>query len=682
MAALDGEERVLATAQHIVRSLGTTDATTDDMIEILSKFDNRFHELLSKKTIASASSTSVLPDGFADSLDAAEEVIMRWDKASSDAAWTKMIWDSNDDAVDYLHAVDEVQNILESLSLSQRRAGVERAQNLLHVSMARLEDEFRCLLETTSGPVDPERLLDSFASSSMAAAASSSFNSNCDDDGEGSSIAGTYRDEEGENSSDDDNDEDVPVARPVTDLNPVIELLPPDVVESLNDIAKRLVQGHCKLECCQIYGSVRKVVLEESLQRLGMDRLGIDETQRMPWELLQNKIKKWIQVMDVGVKVLFASERQLCDQVLEGIPGGVEESCFAELAKGIMMQLLCFGEAVAIGKRETDKLITILDMYEKLRDLLPEIHSIFSGESCLSVREEASGVLLRLGEAAKGTFAEFENAVQRDPPKTPVPRGALHPLTRFVMNYLRFLLVYVDTLKKLFGEKPAVPVVPGDEFARGGGGYYGSSDEYYHHHHQYSSVPAENTSPLAVQFIWIIHLLEANLDNKSKLYKDLALTNLFLMNNVRYIVQKVRHSELSSLLGDDWMRRHSAQVRQHAKSYERSAWVKVLACLKDEGIRSGGSFSTGVSKAVLKERFKSFNSALEEIHRTQSGWCVPDSQLRSELRISVAEKLIQGYRAFLGRYKIYLESERNPQKYIKYTPEELEKMVNDLFGGS
>ncbi|EFJ22152.1 hypothetical protein SELMODRAFT_232778 [Selaginella moellendorffii] len=634
MAALDGEERVLATAQHIVRSLGTTDATTDDMIEILSKFDNRFHELLSKKTIASASSTSELPDGFADSLDAAEEVIMRWDKASSDAAWTKMIWDSNDDAVDYLHAVDEVQNILESLSLSQRRAGVERAQTLLHVSMARLEDEFRCLLETTSGPVDPERLLDSFASSSMAAAASSSFNSNCDDDGEGSSIAGTY----------------------LTDLNPVIELLPPDVVESLNDIAKRLVQGHCKLECCQIYGSVRKVVLEESLQRLGMDRLGIDETQRMPWELLQNKIKKWIQVMDVGVKVLFASERQLCDQVFEGIPGGVEESCFAELAKGIMMQLLCFGEAVAIGKRETDKLITILDMYEKLRDLLPEIHSIFSGESCLSVREEASGVLLRLGEAAKGTFAEFENAVQRDPPKTPVPRGALHPLTRYVMNYLRFLLVYVDTLKKLFGEKPAVPV--------------------------YSSVPAENTSPLAVQFIWIIHLLEANLDNKSKLYKDLALTNLFLMNNVRYIVQKVRHSELSSLLGDDWMRRHSAQVRQHAKSYERSAWVKVLACLKDEGIRSGGSFSTGVSKAVLKERFKSFNSALEEIHRTQSGWCVPDSQLRSELRISVAEKLIQAYRAFLGRYKIYLESERNPQKYIKYTPEELEKMVNDLFGGS
>jgi hypothetical protein len=43
LLAADGEERVLITAQQIMRSLGTTDTTmTDDMLQILSNFDHRF----------------------------------------------------------------------------------------------------------------------------------------------------------------------------------------------------------------------------------------------------------------------------------------------------------------------------------------------------------------------------------------------------------------------------------------------------------------------------------------------------------------------------------------------------------------------------------------------------------------------------------------------------------------
>jgi len=38
----------------------------------------------------------------------------------------------------------------------------------------------------------------------------------------------------------------------------------------------------------------------------------------------------------------------------------------------------------------------------------------------------------------------------------------------------------------------------------------------------------------------IMHALQNNLDGKSKQYKDVALTQLFLMNNVHYIVRSVR----------------------------------------------------------------------------------------------------------------------------------------------
>jgi len=45
----NGEERILITAEQIVRSLGTTNtAMTDDMLQILSNFDQRFSNMNDK----------------------------------------------------------------------------------------------------------------------------------------------------------------------------------------------------------------------------------------------------------------------------------------------------------------------------------------------------------------------------------------------------------------------------------------------------------------------------------------------------------------------------------------------------------------------------------------------------------------------------------------------------------
>jgi len=151
------------------------------------------------------------------------------------------------------------------------------------------------------------------------------------------------------------------------------------------------------------------------------------------------------------------------------------------------------------------------------------------------------------------------------------------------------------------------------------------------------------------------------------------------MNNILYIVQKVKDSDLGKLLGDHWIRKHRGQIRQHSTSYLRASWGRVLSCLRDEGI--GGS-TGNASKVALKERFKNFNACFEEIYRIQTGWKVPDEQLREELRISISEKVLPAYRSFLGRFRNQLESGRNAGKYIKYTPEDLENYVSELFEGS
>ncbi|KAJ4879304.1 exocyst subunit exo70 family protein C1 [Raphanus sativus] len=89
-----------------------------------------------------------------------------------------------------------------------------------------------------------------------------------------------------------------------------------------------------------------------------------------------------------------------------------------------------------------------------------------------------------------------------------------------------------------------------------------------------------------------------------------------------------------------------------------------------------------VSKPVLKERFKVFNTMFDEIHKTQSTWIVSDEQMQSELRVSIAAFVIPAYRSFFGRYKQHIDSGRHSDKYVKYQPEDIETYIDDLFDGN
>ncbi|KAF9597778.1 hypothetical protein IFM89_021863 [Coptis chinensis] len=88
------------------------------------------------------------------------------------------------------------------------------------------------------------------------------------------------------------------------------------------------------------------------------------------------------------------------------------------------------------------------------------------------------------------------------------------------------------------------------------------------------------------------------------------------------------------------------------------------------------------SKTILKERFRSFNIAFEEVYKSQTGWLILDPQLREDLRISVSLKVVQAYRTFLGRHASQLDSERHIERYIKYTADDLQNYLLDFFEGS
>ncbi|TQD72845.1 hypothetical protein C1H46_041627 [Malus baccata] len=180
--------------------------------------------------------------------------------------------------------------------------------------------------------------------------------------------------------------------------------------------------------------------------------------------------------------------------------------------------------------------------------------------------------------------------------------------------------------------------------------------------------------PMVRHFRSLTATLEGNLDEKSRLYKDPSLQHVFLMNNLRYMAQKVKGDELRPIFGDGWLRKCNGKFQQQALNYQRSSWSSILNLLKEEGIQNPGSNS--ISK-TLKERLRSFYLAFEEIYKSQTTWFIPDPQLREDVQISASLNVIQAYRTFVGRH-----SNDISDKLIKYSADDLQNYLLDLFEGS
>ncbi|KAL3635065.1 hypothetical protein CASFOL_022119 [Castilleja foliolosa] len=515
--------------------------------------------------------------------------------------------------------------------------------------LSRLEDEFRQVLIRNTLPLDPDSLHRSSLSSSTDATVNTSFSDEFRhvligntvplglhpsplSSSTAATVNSSFSDDSNE-SPDDVSSHGSGVSFGVDVMS--IKLIHPDAVVELREIADRMIRSGYEKECCQVYSSVRRDVLYEHMTFLGVEKLSIEELQRIELGSLDDKIKKWIQDVKIVVRGLLSSEKYLCEQILDG--SALINDCFLETSKGCVMQLLNFGEAVVIGMRSMEKLFMILDMYDAWSEVFPYLRSLYDGD----IVREAKRVLGGLGEVAIGTFLEFENSIHGDISRKPIQNGEIHLLVRYVMNNAELLVDYSDTINSL--------------------------------------LESESMTLFDHRLLVLVTSLVSNVEEKSRMYEDNAIRNIFLMNNMLYIVQRVKGSELRNILGDDWIRKRQGLIQQHATQYLRSSWSKALSCLNDEGIFGS---SSNAKKAILKERFKSFNACFEDNYRMQTAWKVQDLQLRDELRISISGTVISAYRTFWGRFRSLLENERRAGRYMKYTPEDLENYLLDLFEGT
>ncbi|KAG6475898.1 exocyst complex component EXO70H1-like [Zingiber officinale] len=573
---------------------------------------------------------------------AAEAVVARWrpdDKIAS-------LFDGDRaEAREFLAAVRVVHRTMlhfaSAGSSPEVKSALVSGQTVLQSAMGRLEEELYRILAANRDLLDPE---------SVSARSSTQ------------SIVSDEAEEEEE-------------VRAAGDSIREVEHEAAAAMADLHAIADTMISVGYGKECARVYKVLRKSIVDEGLYRLGFEPLAPNShIHKLDWPLLEIKIRSWLAASHVAVTTLFAGERILLDHVFSGFDT-IREAVFVDIAGEAAREFLRFPDLVTKSKRSTEKIFLILELYEAVSKLLPEINTVFSFVSTAAVRDQALTSLTKLAEVVRATLADFETAVQKEHSKVITPGGGIPPLTRRAMNYIAELSDHDFTLAEIYEELPfQTPSLHPDFFFDASDSSaavetrtssFGSSFSFSS---SSSASSDSNRSGIAGRLAWLILVLLCKLDGKAAAYRDAGQSYLFLANNLQFIVNTVRHCRLRGLLGEEWVARHAAKARQHAARYERIAWGQVAAEVP----------AAEVSAEEARERMRAFVAAVEAACAAQAGWVVTDAGMREEVREAVRVMVLPAYRGFYQHWSAALEE----GEAVRFSPEVVRQRLAELFSGS
>ncbi|XP_054795560.1 exocyst complex component EXO70B1-like [Prosopis cineraria] len=315
---------------------------------------------------------------------------------------------------------------------------------------------------------------------------------------------------------------------------------------NIEDKLKDKVAAGFANECCHVFIGWRRQLLNDKLSRIRIQKLNLDEIDKVPLNFLEDKIKRWNTISYYVLRTLLPDERNLCKRLFSEFPY-CEVFCFNELCQEPMIQLLNFADAIAAGKGSPERLFRILGMFEILNQLLPDFDSLFSDQCCVFLKDRAVKIWRRFAKEIKGVFVDLENLIFQEQEKVVPSHGGLHPLTHYIMNYLSLACKSWRTVERAFRD----------------------SENPLRSHLEIGNEES-SSSPLSLQVSLIMDLLDKSLKTISEKYEDPVLRSLFMINNVRYIVQKAKRSEVGRLAGEDWIKDRVSRVGDYIVQFKES----------------------------------------------------------------------------------------------------------------
>ncbi|XP_042182323.1 exocyst complex component 7 isoform X12 [Oncorhynchus tshawytscha] len=644
------------TLSFIRENMEKSDQLTKGMVSILSSFESRLMQLENSIIPVHKQTENLqrLQENVDKTLSCMDHVISYYHVAKDT---DKIIREGPTGRLDeYLACIAKIQKAVEyfqdnnpdSPELNTVKARFEKGKELL-------EAEFRGLLTRYSKPVPPILILDAITV-----------------------------------------DEELEVQEEVT-----LEHLPEAVLQDIICISGWLVEYGRNQDFMNVYFQIRSNQLDRSIKglkdhfRKSSASSGIlyspavqtkrkdTPTKKAPKrpvyipgkdDVLDIEIDSYIHCISAFVK-LAQSEYVLLTEI---IPEHHQKKTFDSLIQEALDNLMLEGDNIvaaarrAIMRHDYSAVLTIFPILRHLKQTKPDFDSTLQGTAA-STKNKLPTLITSMETIGAKALEEFADSIKNDPDKEyNMPKdGTVHELTSNAILFLQQLLDFQETAgamlaSQVLGDTYNIPLDPRETSSSA------SSSEF-------------SRRLLSTYICKVLGNLQLNLLSKSKVYEDSALSAIFLHNNYNYILKSLEKSELIQLVTVTQKKAESSYrelIEQQKQIYQRS-WYKVTEHITD---RNMPAFQPGTKlkdkeRQVIKDKFKGFNDGLEELCKIQKVWAIPDKEQRDSIRHAQRRVVSEAYRAFLQRYA-NISFTKNPEKYHKYRPEQVEEMIERLFDTS
>ncbi|XP_053197266.1 exocyst complex component 7 isoform X5 [Scomber japonicus] len=380
-------------------------------------------------------------------------------------------------------------------------------------------------------------------------------------------------------------------------------------------------------------------------------------------DVLDIEIDSYIHCISAFVK-LAQSEYVLLTEI---IPEHHQKKTFDSLIQEALDNLMLEGDNIvsaarrAIMRHDYSAVLTIFPILRHLKMNKSEFDSTLQGTAA-STKNKLPTLITSMETIGAKALEEFADSIKNDPDKEyNMPKdGTVHELTSNAILFLQQLLDFHET---------AGAMLASQENSSSASSY---TSEF-------------NKRLLSTYICKVLGNLQLNLLSKSKVYEDSALSAIFLHNNYNYILKSLEKSELIQLVTVTQKKAETSYrelIEQQIQMY-RSSWLKVTEHLTDRNmpVFQPGTKLKDKERQVIKDKFKGFNDGLEELCKIQKGWAIPDKEQRDFIRQAQKKVVSDSYRAFLQRCA-NINFTKNPEKYHKYRPEDIEEMIEKLFDTS
>uniref|UniRef100_A0A672MZD2 Exocyst complex component 7 n=1 Tax=Sinocyclocheilus grahami TaxID=75366 RepID=A0A672MZD2_SINGR len=362
-------------------------------------------------------------------------------------------------------------------------------------------------------------------------------------------------------------------------------------------------------------------------------------------DVLDIEIDSYIHCISAFVK-LAQSEYTLLTEI---IPEHHQKKTFDSLIQEALDNLMLEGDNIisaarrAIMRHDYSAVLTIFPILRHLKQTKPDFDATLQGTAA-STKNKLPALITSMETIGAKALEEFADSIKNDPDKEyNMPKdGTVHELTSNAILFLQQLLDFQETAGAMLASQgKAVETC-----------LFLSSESSS----SASSYSSEFSRRLLSTYIYkVLGNLQLNLSNKAKVYEDPALRAVFLHNNYNYILKSLEKSLTNQKL-----------------EHTQYCWLKVTEHLTERNIPAfqPGTKLKDKERQIIKDKFKGFNDGLEELCKIQQGWAVPDKGQRDAIRQAQKRRCAN------------ISFTKNPEKYHRYSPEQVEVMIDKLFDTS